>query len=105
MRRSTVMFNITIVIMLYTKPLPEAYRNIMAMPNIAVVNIMASRIYRNVNFQAHAQANGSLATDIKINGCQVASVGSTVDDAESRKHGAHDQENRVSFRCVGDNRA
>ena len=99
------MLNITIVIMLYTKSLPAAYRNIMAMPNIAIVNIMASRIYRNVNFQAHAQANGSLATDIRFNERQVASEGTTLDDAESRKRGALFQENSDYFRSVGDNRA
>ncbi len=96
-------FNITIVIMLYTKSLPVAYQVIMTNPNIAVVHIMASRIYRNVNFQAHAPANDTvIVTDIKFDGRQVASEGTTLDDVENQKQDASLEENADTFKNVGE---
>lgn len=108
-RRSTVIFNVTTMILLYTKSIPVAYRDIMAFPSIVIINIMASRIYRNVNcraFQTESQANGSsIVTDIKFNQHQVVSEGTTLDDVESRKQGVFLQKNTDSFKSVGDDRA
>ena len=47
--RSTVIINITTVSLIYDNSIPEAYRFIMGFPSIVIMNIMASRIYRNVN--------------------------------------------------------
>lgn len=97
------------MILLYTKSIPVAYRDIMAFPSIVIINIMASRICRNVNcraFQTESQANGSsIVTDIKFNQHQVVSEGTTLDDVESRKQGVFLQKNTDSFKSVGDDRA
>lgn len=42
-----MLMNITTIIMFHIDSLPLAYRTIMAFPGIMLMNIMASRLYRN----------------------------------------------------------
>ena len=106
LRRSTVIFNVTTMILLYTRSIPVAYRDIMAFPSIVIINIMASRIYRNVNcraLQTESQANEpTILTDIKFSQEQVASEG-TLNGVKNRNHGAFLQKNNDSLMCVGNN--
>lgn len=47
--RTTVVVDITTVTLFYTESVPPPYRYILGCPDIVVMNIMASRIYRNIN--------------------------------------------------------
>ncbi|KAF5329786.1 hypothetical protein D9619_009093 [Psilocybe cf. subviscida] len=47
---STVFLNLITVIMYYINSLPAAYRAILGFPSILLMNVMASRIYRNTKF-------------------------------------------------------
>ncbi len=70
--RSTVILNITTVSLVYVDSIPEAYRLIMGFPCIVIMNIMASRIYRNVNsgvFRLGQGENGTSAiANINLSG-------------------------------------
>ena len=45
--RSTVVLYILTVMMLYIKGIPQAYSAILGNPNVAIMNAMACRMYRN----------------------------------------------------------
>jgi len=47
LRRSTVGFHILTVMMLYIKGIPQAYSAMLGNPNVAIMNAMACRMYRN----------------------------------------------------------
>ncbi len=67
-----MILNITTVSLVYVDSIPEAYRLIMGFPCIVIMNIMASRIYRNVNsgvFRLGQGANGTSAiANINLSG-------------------------------------
>jgi hypothetical protein len=47
LRRSTVGFHILTVMMLYIKGIPQAYSAMLGNANVAIMNAMACRMYRN----------------------------------------------------------
>ena len=54
------MLNVSTVGLVYAKSVPASYRDILAFPCIVIMNVMASRIYRNVNSGAfHLKPNVS----------------------------------------------
>jgi len=48
--RTTVTTNLMTVIMLYITTVPITYRTMFTVPNIALMNIMACRVFRNTKF-------------------------------------------------------
>ncbi|KJA26661.1 hypothetical protein HYPSUDRAFT_1063858 [Hypholoma sublateritium FD-334 SS-4] len=76
---STVVLNISTVGLVYAKSIPVSYRDIMGFPCIVIMNIMASRIYRNVNSGAfhlkpNVSSNVSDTLRFNSNGHQVEEI-------------------------------
>lgn len=50
--RTTVVFDIATVTLVYTNSVPLPFRDIMGFPGVVIMNVMAGRIYRNINASA-----------------------------------------------------
>jgi len=53
---TTVGLNLAVVLMFYTPKVPLAYSNLLGVPEIALMNIMACLVYRNVRFGIFREA-------------------------------------------------
>jgi hypothetical protein len=98
--RSTVGIYILTVMMLYMKGIPQAYSAMLGNPNVAIMNAMACRMYRNTklglyNLPGSNTTSGATSKPIAFQVVEYPRDDSSV-DANGREHRAVFSD-RVSF--------